>query len=83
MFSIRLRGVCIIIAMFLNDECGSCRPSSSTEQVQGVDRVTGGMNQLSEVTQRNAASAEELSSTADSLRDNAQNLWKAVEYFKV
>jgi len=56
---------------------------ASHEQDLGVEQISEGMNQLNGVTQSNAASAEELSSTADSLRGNASVLWKTVEYFRV
>jgi methyl-accepting chemotaxis protein len=56
---------------------------SSGEQDQGINQINQGMSQLNEVTQGNAAAAEELSSTADSLRENAQLLWDAVDYFTV
>ncbi len=56
---------------------------SSGEQNSGAEQINLGMDQLNELTQSNAASSEELASTADLLKSNASDLQKMVNFFKV
>jgi methyl-accepting chemotaxis protein len=57
--------------------------TSSEQQDSGVTQINTGMGDLSQVTQQNAAAAEEISSTAEMLSDNAQQLLRLVNYFRV
>lgn len=56
---------------------------SSQEHVQGVSQVNHGMDQLNEIAQRNAASAEELFTTADVLKSQAKELTEMLEFFSL
>jgi methyl-accepting chemotaxis protein len=55
--------------------------ATSSEQASGVAQINKAMAQVDRVTQRNAASAEELSSTAEELASQAQALRTLVEFF--
>jgi hypothetical protein len=48
--------------------------TASREQSAGVSQVNRAMNQVDQVTQRNAAAAEELSSTANEMAAQAEHL---------
>ncbi len=48
--------------------------SASKEQAEGVSQVNTAVNQMDEVTQQNAASAEELASASEELSAQAENL---------
>jgi methyl-accepting chemotaxis protein len=56
--------------------------TSSREQAIGVAQVSKAMTQVDQVTQRNAAAAEELSSTADQMRAQAESLQKLMGFFR-
>jgi methyl-accepting chemotaxis protein len=56
---------------------------SSEEQDIGINQINQGMSNLSEITQQNAASSEELASTAVNLSNHAQNLREIVSFFKL
>jgi methyl-accepting chemotaxis protein len=56
--------------------------SSSKEQAAGVAQVSKAMTQVDQVTQRNAAAAEELSSTAEQMTAQAENLQKLMAFFR-
>ncbi|MBN1532869.1 MAG: CZB domain-containing protein [Spirochaetes bacterium] len=56
---------------------------SSEQQDTGVTQINAGMGDLNQVTQHNAAAAEEISSTAEMLSDNAQQLLRLINYFRV
>lgn len=56
--------------------------SALREQRSGVDQVSAATNQLDQVVQRNAAAAEELSGSADSLAANAGELIERISFFK-
>ena len=55
--------------------------ATSNEQASGVAQINKAMAQVDRVTQRNAASAEELSATAEELSSQAQALRTLVEFF--
>lgn len=57
--------------------------AASLEQNTGAEQVNGAIQQLSQVTQGNASSAEELSSNAEELNSQAEELKAAVSYFKL
>jgi methyl-accepting chemotaxis protein len=57
--------------------------AASSEQASGVNQINRAMSQLDQVTQRNAAAAEELSSTADEMNSQASTLQEAISFFKV
>jgi methyl-accepting chemotaxis protein len=57
--------------------------AASVEQNSGADQVNGAIQQLSQVTQGNASSAEEMSSNAEELNSQAEELKAAVSYFKL
>jgi len=56
--------------------------SASREQSSGVSQINKAMSQVDLVTQRNAASAEELSSTAEELASQAEALLQLMDFFK-
>jgi len=56
--------------------------TSSREQAIGVAQVSKAMTQVDQVTQRNAAAAEELSSTAEQMRAQAESLQKLMSFFR-
>ena len=57
--------------------------SSSREQAAGVSQINGAISQVGLVTQRNAAGAEELSSTAEELASQAEALQDMISFFRV
>lgn len=57
--------------------------AASAEQAQGVAQINRSMGQLDEMTQRNAAAAEELSTTAEELNGQAEALEEAIAFFRV
>jgi methyl-accepting chemotaxis protein len=57
--------------------------AASQEQAAGVGQVTKAMGVVEQVTQRNASSAEELSSTAEEVAAQADALQKLVAFFAV
>jgi methyl-accepting chemotaxis protein len=57
--------------------------SATAEQRSGADQIGQAMTQLDSVVQRNAAAAEELAASAQSLSDESDNLRTAVSSFKV
>jgi methyl-accepting chemotaxis protein len=56
---------------------------ASREQASGVDQINKAMAQVDQVTQRNAASAEELSSTAVEMAAQAASLQELMKSFRV
>jgi methyl-accepting chemotaxis protein len=56
---------------------------ASAEQSAGVAQVSKAMGQLDHIMQRNAAAAEELSSTAVALSGQAQDLRTRVAFFRI
>jgi methyl-accepting chemotaxis protein len=57
--------------------------TASREQAMGVAQVNQAMTQVDKVTQRNAAWAEELSSTADQMAAHAETLQRLMNVFRV
>ena len=57
--------------------------ASSSEQAAGVSQINGAINQVGLVTQRNAAGAEQLSSTAEELASQAEALQEMISFFRV
>jgi methyl-accepting chemotaxis protein len=57
--------------------------TASREQSAGVAQVNKAMNQVDQVTQRNATAAEELSSTAEEMARQAENLQNLMGFFRV
>ena len=57
--------------------------AASGEQTTGIDQVNKAVTQMDQVTQSNAAQTEELSSTAQSLAAQAQQLQALVARFKL
>ncbi|GGH10965.1 methyl-accepting chemotaxis protein [Silvibacterium dinghuense] len=56
---------------------------ASAEQSTGVEQVNTAMTQMDQVTQANSAQTEELSSTAQTLSEQASQLMKTVSAFKL
>jgi methyl-accepting chemotaxis protein len=56
---------------------------ASREQAASVSQINRAVSLVDEVTQRNAASAEELASTAESLATQAESLRQMIGYFHV
>jgi methyl-accepting chemotaxis protein len=57
--------------------------TASREQASGVSQVNRAMGQVDQVTQRNAAAAEELSSTAEEMASQAASLQQLMSSFRV
>ena len=57
--------------------------TASREQSAGVAQVNKAMNQVDQVTQRNAAAAEELSSTAEEMARQAESLQQLMGFFRI
>lgn len=57
--------------------------AASKEQSTGIGEINTSVQQLEEVSQRNAAASEELASTSEELSAQSENLFTAVGYFKV
>jgi methyl-accepting chemotaxis protein len=57
--------------------------ASSAEQARSVKEMNSAMIQVDQVTQRNAAAAEELSSTAEELSAQSEALMQQVGFFKL
>jgi methyl-accepting chemotaxis protein len=57
--------------------------AASNEQAQGVAQINRAMSQLDGMTQRNAAAAEELSTTAEEMNGQADALQDAIAFFHV
>ncbi len=57
--------------------------AASAEQASGVAQVSKAMSQVDQVTQRNAAAAEELASTAEEMAAQSEALQQVVSFFRV
>jgi methyl-accepting chemotaxis protein len=57
--------------------------TASREQAAGVAQVHRAMSQVDQVTQRNAAAAEQLSSTAEQMAEQASSLLRAMGSFQL
>jgi methyl-accepting chemotaxis protein len=56
---------------------------SNTEIEQGARMISSSMNDLTQVSQENAASSEEMASTADNLNDLVKKLQETVSQFTI
>jgi nitrate reductase beta subunit len=56
---------------------------ASREQATGVAQVNQAMNQVDQVTQRNATAAEELSHTAKEMASKAMTLQQLMSFFHI
>jgi methyl-accepting chemotaxis protein len=57
--------------------------AASQEQAAGTQLVSRAMGEVDRVTQRNAAAAEELSSTAEEMAAQAESLQQAIAFFRL
>jgi methyl-accepting chemotaxis protein len=57
--------------------------ASSREQSVGVEQINKAVMRFDQVTQRNAAAAEELASTAEELASQAEALQQLMEFFQI
>ncbi len=57
--------------------------AASAEQATGVAQVNTAMNQISQVTQTNASSSEQLAATAEEMSSQAQQLRQMIAFFKL
>jgi methyl-accepting chemotaxis protein len=57
--------------------------AASSEQSKGIEQVNQAITQMDEVTQQNAALVEEAAAAAESLEEEAQNLTRSVDVFKL
>ena len=57
--------------------------AGSAEQAAGVSQISRAIGQVDQVTQRNAAAAEELSSTSQELAAQASALRQLMTFFRV
>ncbi len=55
--------------------------SASTEQSQGIEQVNIAISQMDEITQQNAALAEEASAASVSMNEHSQNMMKLLNFF--
>ena len=57
--------------------------AASIEQSQGIEQVNKAVSQMDEITQQNAALAEEASAASVSMSDQANNMSSLLNFFKV
>ena len=57
--------------------------ATSQEQSTGVDQISGAVGQLNQVTQRNAAAAEELAASAGAMGGQAVQLQRLMGFFQI
>lgn len=57
--------------------------SSAMQQAESIEQVTQGMNQISDVVQTNAATAEDCASSSQELRGSAEALRVAIHKFQL
>src|SRR5256885_2278675 len=57
--------------------------AASNEQSAGVMQINRAMNQVDQVTQRNASAAEELASTAEEMAAQAESLQQLMGFFHI
>lgn len=57
--------------------------AASAEQATGVAQVNAAMTQVSDVTQSNASSSEELAATSEEMSSQAQQLQQLMAFFKI
>lgn len=57
--------------------------AASREQSEGVQQINRAMGQVDQVTQRNAAAAEQLASTSEELASQAESLQQLLAFFRL
>ncbi len=57
--------------------------AASDEQSTGVSQINTAMNQLTQLTQQNAAGSEELAATAEEMTAQAEKLRQLIEFFSI
>jgi methyl-accepting chemotaxis protein len=57
--------------------------SASREQLSGVEKINTSIQQLTEITNKNSASAEEMSASAEELSAQAEQLKELISIFKI
>ena len=57
--------------------------ATSAEQAAGVSQINNAVAQVDQVTQRNAAAAEELSATSEEMASQAETLLSMMAFFKI
>ena len=57
--------------------------AASAEQSQGIEQVNQAVSQMDEITQQNAALAEEASAASVSMSDQSNNMTQLLEFFRV
>jgi methyl-accepting chemotaxis protein len=57
--------------------------AASNEQTAGIEQVNKAITQMDEVTQQNAALVEEAAASAESMQEQANNLYAAMSIFKL
>jgi methyl-accepting chemotaxis protein len=57
--------------------------AASSDQASGIEQVTRARGQVDEITQRNAAAAEQLAAMAEEMSAQADTLQRQVSFFKV
>ncbi|MBA53483.1 MAG: methyl-accepting chemotaxis protein [Pseudomonadales bacterium] len=57
--------------------------AASVEQSGGLGQVNSAMNQMSQITQQNAAASEELAATSEEMSGQARHLQQLMAFFKV
>jgi len=57
--------------------------SASQEQSQGIEQVNQAISQMDEITQQNAALVEQAAAASESMREQAEQLSRAVAVFRL
>ena len=57
--------------------------AASADQASGIEQVTRALGQVDDITQRNAAAAEQLAAMAQEMSAQADNLQRQVSFFRV
>ncbi|MEQ8663441.1 MAG: methyl-accepting chemotaxis protein [Gammaproteobacteria bacterium] len=57
--------------------------AASTEQSSGVNQINAAVGQLSQITQQNASSSEELAATAEEMTAQARQLQELMSFFRL
>jgi len=57
--------------------------SASIEQNSGVEQISLALNQLDQITQQNAAAAEEIASTAETLSSQSDDMKQLISFFDI
>jgi methyl-accepting chemotaxis protein len=57
--------------------------AASAEQTAGVNQITTSMTQMSQITQQNASSSEELAATAEQMMSQTSHLQQLMHFFTI